>query len=147
MSRWLLDTNVVSELRKKRPDAKVVQWMRAAGSENIFLSTIAFAEIRYGIALQTDPDARSQLETWLETSVRSVFSGRILGVDEGVLFEWRLLGGALARQKRTVPEPDLLLAALARHNRMQIASRDIKHLEVTGVPVLNPWTGECHNGA
>ena len=147
MNRWLLDTNVVSELKKPRPSRTVIGWMRRAGSENLYISTITFAEIRFGIELQNDPNERSRLDLWLETGIRTLFENRVFAVTEDVLLEWRLLGAALARQKRTVPEPDLLLAALARHHRLVIASRDIKHLKVTGVPVLNPWTGERFNGA
>jgi hypothetical protein len=144
---WLLDTNVVSELKKPRPSRVVLDWMRAAGSANLFLSSITFAEIRFGIELQHDPNARLRLASWLSTAIRPMFEGRIYAVSEDVLLEWRLMGESLARQKRTVPEPDLLLSAQARRHRLKIASRDIKHIKVTGVPVLNPWTGERFNGA
>lgn len=147
MNGWLLDTNVVSELKKPRPSRAVLDWMRAAGSANLFLSSITFAEIRFGIEMQGDPNARSQLASWLDAAIRPMFEGRIHAASEDVLLEWRLMGESLARRKRTVPEPDLLLSALARYHRLKIASRDIKHIKVTGVPVLNPWTGERFNGA
>ncbi|MBC8038123.1 MAG: type II toxin-antitoxin system VapC family toxin [Rhizobiales bacterium] len=147
MNGWLLDTNVVSELRRPRPSRAVIEWMRTAGSTNLFLSRITFAEIRFGIEIHPDPDARLRLATWLDTIIRPMFEARIFEVTEDVLFEWRVMGDRLARQKRTVPEPDLLLSALARHYRLNAATRDIKHIKVTGVPVLNPWTGERFNGA
>lgn len=147
MNGWLLDANVVSELRKPKPSKQVLDWMRATGSSKLFLSSITFAEIRFGIEIQNDPDLRSRLAIWLDTVIRPMFEGRVVEVNEDVLLEWRLMGEALAKQKRTVPEPDLLLSAIARHHRLNMVSRDIKHIKMTGIPVLNPWTGERFNGA
>jgi predicted nucleic acid-binding protein len=121
--------------------------MRAAGSSKLFLSSITFAEIRFGIEIQNDPDLRSRLAIWLDTVIRPMFEGRVVEVNEDVLLEWRLMGEALAKQKRTVPEPDLLLSAIARHHRLNMVSRDIKHIKMTGIPVLDPWTGDRFNGA
>ena len=145
MSGWLVDTNVVSELRKPRPASVVVDWMWQTGTEKLFISTISFAEIRFGIELVSDPNGRLLLSAWLERNVRAIFAGRTLEVDEATLFEWRVLGDALSRKKRTVPEPDLLLGAVARRHGLTIASRDTKHLSITGIPVFNPWTGESFN--
>ncbi len=147
MNGWLLDTNVASELRKLKPGKQVLDWMRATGSSKLFLSSITFAEIRFGIEIQNDPDLRSRLAIWLDTVIRPMFEGRVVEVNEDVLLEWRLMGEALAKQKRTVPEPDLLLSAIARHHRLNMVSRDIKHIKMTGIPVLDPWTGERFNGA
>jgi predicted nucleic acid-binding protein len=119
--------------------------MREAGADRLFLSTISLAEIRFGIELVPDPDHRIQLSSWLETNIRPMFRGRLLEIDEEILFEWRVIGDALNRKKRTVPEPDLLLSAVARRHRLTVASRDVKHLSVTGIPVFNPWTGESFN--
>lgn len=147
MNGWLLDTNVVSELRKPKPSKLVLDWIRATGSSKLFLSSITFAEIRFGIEMQHDPDLRSRLSIWLDTVVRPMFEGRVVEVNEDVPLEWQLMGEALARQKRTVQEPDLLLSAITRHYRLNMVSRDIKHIKATGIPVLNPWTGERFSGA
>jgi tRNA(fMet)-specific endonuclease VapC len=74
-----------------------------------------------------------------------MFAGRVLEIGEETLFEWRVLGDALSRRKRTVPEPDLLLSAVARQHQLTIASRDVKHISVTGISIFNPWTGETFN--
>jgi toxin FitB len=147
MTNWLLDTNVVSELRKPNPSKTLLGWLRSVGSEKLFLSSITFAEIRFGIELQSEPDLRSRLLIWLDTIIRPMFEERTVSITEDVLLEWRIMGEILSRKRRTVPEPDFLLCATARHYRMNLASRDIKHLGITGVPVLNPWTGESFNGA
>lgn len=147
MTGWLLDTNIISEIRKPRPSKLVLDWMRKTGSVNLFLSEISLAEIRFGIEMQNDPDMRARLTIWLDTSVRPSFEGRVVKVNEDVLLQWRLLGKTLSKQKRTVPEPDLLVCAVARHYRLKIASRDEGHMKASGVPILNPWTGERFNGA
>ena len=70
MSGWLLDTNVVSELRKPRPDRYVKAWSDAQAADHLFLSTVTLAEIRYGIESQADPEFRATLDTWLDHELR-----------------------------------------------------------------------------
>src|SRR5436190_21764124 len=82
MNGWLLDTNVVSELRRPRPNARVIVWMGEAGTERLFLSTISFAEMRFGIELETSPNNRLQLYSWLDVQIRPMFAERVLEVDE-----------------------------------------------------------------
>ena len=89
MSGWLLDANIVSELRKARPDSRVKAWADAQPANSLFLSSVTIAEIRYGIAIQTDPAFRIELENWLERGLRPWFADRILPVDEDVILEWR----------------------------------------------------------
>ena len=78
MSGWLLDTNVVSELRNARPDHRVKAWSDAQALDRLFLSTVTLAEIRYGIERQTDPLFRAALDTWLDRELRPWFGARIL---------------------------------------------------------------------
>ncbi len=89
MNGWLLDTNVVSELRKTRPNRRVKEWSDAQAADAFFLSIITIAEIRFGIERQTDPRFRQELEDWLAHRLRPWFAGRILPVDEEVILEWR----------------------------------------------------------
>ena len=89
MNGWLLDTNVVSELRKNRPNRRVKEWSDAQAADAFFLSIITIAEIRFGIERQTDPRFRQELEDWPAHRLRPWFAGRILPVDEEVILEWR----------------------------------------------------------
>ena len=89
MNGWLLDTNVVSELRKARPNRRVKAWSDAQVADSFFLSSVTLAEIRFGIERQTNPTLREELETWLAHGLRPWFAGRILPVDEEVILEWR----------------------------------------------------------
>ena len=80
---------VVSELRKTRPNRGVKAWSDAQPADSFFLSTVTFAEIRFGLERQPDPMLREELETWLAHRLRPWFEGRILPVDEDVILEWR----------------------------------------------------------
>ena len=89
MNGWLLDTNVVSELRKAHPDGRVKAWSDTQAPSALFLSAATLAEIRYGIELRSDHRFQVELATWLDQALRPWFAGRILAVDEEVILEWR----------------------------------------------------------
>ncbi len=91
MSGWLLDTNVLSELRRPRPNAKVVAFVAAQPLDRLYVSVVTFAEIRFGIELVPDPARRGELQDWLTLKVRPLFTQRTLPVSEDVMLKWRLL--------------------------------------------------------
>ena len=91
MSGWLLDTNVISELRRPRPSARVRSFIAGRRLEDLFVSTVTFAEIRYGIEMVGNPIRRAELNDWLLHRVRPMFDQRVLEVSEDVMFKWRLL--------------------------------------------------------
>ena len=139
MNGWLLDTNVVSELRKTHPDDRVKAWSDAQPSDGLFLSSVTLAEIRFGIERQADPIFRQELETWLAQRLRPWFAGRILSVDEEVILEWRRMV-AWGRDRRiTFSQPDLFIAATARVHSLTLCTRNVKDFRRTEVPILNPW--------
>ena len=139
MTAWLLDTNVVSELRKPKPSKRVIAFLEAQSEATLHLSTIKLAEIRFGIARQTDPGLRADLERWLETEVRPLFHRRILDVTEDVILRWRILVEEARQTRYTPPEPDFLIAAIARQHDLTVVTRDVHVFERCGTPVLNPW--------
>lgn len=147
MKGWLLDTNVLSELRKPKPNSKLLSWLGAQAPQHTFVSTIALAEIALGIEMQTDPNLRENLSHWLEDRIRPAFEGRTIEVGEGELVTWRLMAMDIAKRRTSVPEPDLLIAAVARHNKLAVATRNAKDFVETGVSVVNPFTGERFNVA
>jgi predicted nucleic acid-binding protein len=91
VSGWLLDTNVISELRRPRPSARVRSFIAGQPLDDLFVSTVTFAEIRYGIETVGDPVRRAELHDWLMHKVRPMFDQRVLEVSEDVMFMWRLL--------------------------------------------------------
>ena len=141
MNGWLLDTNVVSELRKKRPASRVKAWSDAQPADSLFLSSITLAEIRYGIEKQSDPKFRNELARWLDHRLRPWFAGRILPVDEEVILEWRRMVARGRESSITFSQPDLFIAATAYVHSLVVCTRNEEDFLKTDVPVFNPWAG------
>ena len=142
MSGWLLDTNVISELRRPRPETRVVAFVAAQPLEQLFVSTVTFAEIRYGIEMVDDAIRRAELNDWLTNKVRPMFEQRVLGVSEDVMFKWRLLVEDGRKAGHTFSQPDLLIAATALHHGLTVVTRDTADYSRARAPVLNPCTDQ-----
>ncbi|ACK50365.1 PilT protein domain protein [Methylocella silvestris BL2] len=139
MTTFLLDTNILSELRRPKPEPKVVSFIAAQPLENLYVSTVTFAEIRFGIELVADVGRRSALNTWLEQNLRPMFDQRVLPVTEDVMFKWRLLVEEGRKARHTFSQPDLIIAATALCHGLTILSRDTSDYERAGAPVVDPW--------
>lgn len=139
MSGWLLDTNVISELRRQRPSARVRRFVAGLRLEDLFVSTVTFAEIRYGIETVGDPVRRAELNDWLLHRVRPMFDQRVLEVSEDVMFKWRLLVEDGRKVGHTFSQPDLIIAATALQHGLTVVTRDTKDYKLARVPMLNPW--------
>ncbi len=136
----ILDTNVVSELRKVsagKGDANVTCWADSVVVSNLYLSAITIQELEIGVLLaeRRDPVQGAMLRTWLNSNVLPAFTGRILSVDTAV---------ALCSAKLNVPNPqairDGLIAATAIVHGMTVVTRNIGDFAATGVALLNPWS-------
>jgi predicted nucleic acid-binding protein len=137
---WLLDTNVLSELRRRKPEPKVVAFIGAQPLDSLYISTVTLAEIRFGIELVSDAGRRAELNDWLTHKVRPMFEQRILAVTEDIMFKWRLLVEDGRKTGHTFSQPDLILAATALEHGLTLVSRDTSDYEKARAPVLNPWT-------
>src|SRR5262245_37166072 len=117
MSGFLLDTNVVSELIRPRPERRVIEWMEAADETLLHLSVLTLGEIRKGLALLAQGRRRTRLETWLEIDLQARFGTRVLDIDAAVADRWGLLSAAARHRGVPIPIVDGLLAATAiQHN-------------------------------
>ena len=139
MSGWLLDTNVLSELRRPKPERKVVAFVVAQPLEELFVSSVTFAEIRFGIEIVASPARRAELNDWLMHKVRPMFEHRVLVVSEDIMFKWRLMVEEGRKAGHTFSQPDLIIAATALHHGLTVVTRDTDEYERARVPVLNPW--------
>ena len=133
---YLLDTNVLSETRKRQPEAGVANWIAATPPDRLHVSVLTLGEIEQGIARvrgRGDRNQASALERWLR-DVQAGFEDRVLPVTLPVAAAW-------GRQQYTRPLPviDALLAATARVHRLTVVTRNVKDFEVAGVQVLNPF--------
>jgi len=137
---WLLDTNVVSEIRKgSRANAGVRRWAETVPPVACFLSLVSVAEIRIGIERVADLEFRGELDAWLRDGVRVWFGDRILAVDEAVLLTWRRLVAEGQKAQYTYSQPDALIAATALVHSLGVATRNIADFERAGVAIVNPW--------
>ena len=144
MRGWLIDTNVVSELRRARPSQKVRAFVAGQSGDALFTSDVTFAEIRFGIEQVSDAARRSDLAHWLDRILRPLFAGRVLSVTEDALLRWRLMLEAGRKRGHAFSEPDLLIAALAALADLAVVSRDTSEFIAAGVPVFDPWTWTIH---
>ena len=141
MNAWLLDTNILSELRRPRPLPAVVDFVSGKPLERLYVSEVTFAEIRFGIELVTDPGRRSEIRLWLENRLRPMFENRVLPVTEEILLEWRLIIEAGRKTGHTFGHPDVLIAATAVYHDLVVVTRDTSEFVAAGVGVFNPWRG------
>ena len=138
---WLLDTNILSELRRPRPDPNVVAFVSGIPLDQLYISIVTLAEIRFGIEIVADPIRRAELLEWLTRTVRPMFDERILPITEDILLKWRLLVEEGRKTGHTFSQPDLMIAASALHHDLIIVTRDRRDYDKARVPVLNPWVG------
>lgn len=139
MTGFLLDTNILSELRRTRPERRVVSFLEKQSLEQLFVSTVTFAEIRFGIERVSDATRRAELSDWLSHRIRPMFGQRILAISEHIMLRWRQLVEEGRRTGHTFSQPDLIIAATALHHGLTMVSRDTKDYAKARVPVLNPW--------
>jgi predicted nucleic acid-binding protein len=140
VTRWLLDTNILSEPRRPRPEPKVVEFVGRQQLESLYVSEVTFAEIRFGIELLEDTARRAELRTWLARRIRPMFDQRTLPISEDIMFTWRLLVESGGKSGHTFSQPDLIIAATALHHGLTLVTRDRGDYDRTGATVLNPWT-------
>jgi predicted nucleic acid-binding protein len=137
---WLLDTNVLSELRRPLPEPKIVAFVAAQPLESLHVSSVTLAEIRFGIERVADVGRRAELNDWLTHKLRPMFEQRVLPVTEDIMFKWSLLVEDDRQVGHTFSQPDLIIAATALEHGLTLVSRDTRDYEKARVPVLNPWT-------
>ena len=139
MTGWLLDTNILSELRRPKPEARVVAFVAAQPLDQLFISAVTLAEIRFGIELVAEAGRRAKLGDWLTHQVRPMFDQRVLTISEDVMFKWRLLVEDGRKAGHTFSQPDLIIAATALLHGLTVVSRDVSDFEKAHAPIFNPW--------
>lgn len=134
---YLIDTNVLSELRRKNPNPGVVSWFTQRPAATLYLSVLTLGEIRKGIEGLGDDERRMALLDWLETDLPAFFAGRILPVDAPVADRW---GRLVAAAGRPLPAIDSLLAATALAHDLVLVTRNSRDFSGLPLQLMNPWT-------
>jgi len=143
---WLLDTNILSEMRRPRPEPKVASFIAAQPLDRLFVSTVTLAELRFGIERLTDQARRADLHHWVTNQIRPMFDGRVLEITEDVMLEWRLMVEEGKRMRHTFPQPDLIIAATAVVFGLTVVTRNHADFARTRASVFNPWVDEVPAG-
>lgn len=136
---YLIDTNVLSELVRPKPDKNVVAWFEHVPAHSLYLSVLTLGEIRKGVDKVHDKRRREKLKLWLEVDLSAWFGQRLLSVDVAVADRW---GRLVAACQQPVPAIDSLLAATALHFDLALVTRNEKGFCFDGLEVINPWVFE-----
>ena len=139
MSRYLLDTNIPSELSRERPDARVVQWLRAQAMATLFLSAITIGEIRKGLVVIPEGRRRAELQRWFHEELLMWFGGRILPVTSLIADRWGQLDGECQLRGTPLKTADGIIAATALEHQLTLVTRNVRDFVDLGVTILNPW--------
>ena len=138
MTRYLLDTNIISNIVKPVPSAALVAWMAAQADEDLFISSLTIAEIRRGVLERPAGRKRRELESWFSgpTGPQALFAGRVLPFDENVALIWaRLMAGGTATG-RPRSALDMMIAAIAEVNDCVVATDNER--DFAGMTIVNP---------
>jgi toxin FitB len=139
VSGFLIDTNVISELVKPRPESNVIAWIEGTDESLLYLSVLTLGEIRRGIAVLPQSRRRATLEAWFDKDLKARFEDRILTIDQEVADRWGLLTAAARNSGTVLPVVDGLLAATALEHNLTLVTRDTGQIPTMGVAVFNPW--------
>ena len=133
---YLVDTNVISELRRKQPDANVVAWLERCAPQSLYLSVLTLGEIRKGIERLDDLKRPQILVDWLHVELPTFFLGRLISIDASVADRW---GRLQSDASRSLPAIDGLLAATALQYDLTMVTRNLKDFQGLGLKIINPW--------
>ena len=136
---YVLDMNVISEPLKPRPDSRVVAWLRSVAEDRFFLSVLTLGEIRRGTGAAPEGARRQRLAEWLTVELPGRFEGRILDIDQPIADAWGAMMAAGQRRGMPASALDAFLAATAQVYGLILVTRNVRHLEPQGVPLLNRW--------
>jgi toxin FitB len=134
---YLVDTNAISELRRKKPDPMVAAWFAKRSATTLYLSVLTLGELRKGVEKVDDAKRRLLLTDWMEQDLPSYFSGRILSIDSVIADR---SGRLQAKAGRPLPLIDSLLAATAQRHSLKLVTRNVNDFHGLDVEVVNPWS-------
>lgn len=137
---FLLDTNVVSEGARPRPDPGVMDWLASADEAKLFLSVVSLAELRHGVERLDGGRRKSALDLWLSDQLPARFEDRLLAVDAGTADQWGRVVARAQAAGRPIGAMDAFLAATAEHHQLTLVTRNLSDFEATGIRLFNPWT-------
>lgn len=137
--KYLLDTNVISELIARTPNQQIVDWIDSLDPETVYLSVITIGELRKGIEKLAPSQRKDELTLWLETDLLSRFAEKLVDITVDVMLVWGELTGRLERTGKPMAAIDSLIAASVLEGKYTLVTRNEDDFQGTGVPLVNPW--------
>ena len=139
---FLLDTNVISETFRPRPDPRVLEWVSRQMASDLFLAAMSLGELVRGARRVKERAKRERLAHWINHELATQFQGRILPFDQEAAVIWGTIMGEGDRTGRPKPMADAQIAAVALRNGLTLATRNVRDFKDMGVALVNPWATE-----
>jgi toxin FitB len=139
---FLIDTNVISEWLKPRPEPRVVAWLAGVDEDRVHISTVTVGELRYGVERLAHGARRKRLDEWLHHDLPLRFEGRILPIDLPVAHAWGSITARRERAGRPISPIDAFIAATAEVHDLTLVTRDVAEFASAARSVLNPWAAD-----
>ena len=136
---YLLDTCVISEYTRRKPEEKVIRWVDSMAEDALFLSAITIGEIKKGVERLETSHRKTELQVWLNNGIIRRFGDRILPLDAQTMLVWGSLSARMGKAGQPMPVMDSLLVATAMQNNLILATRNVSDFLACGVQVINPW--------
>jgi toxin FitB len=137
--RYLLDTSLISELVKNKPQRSVLDWVESCEEESLFLSVLTLGELQKGVIKLPQTKKREFLQSWISNNLTERFRGRILTVDEEVAVLWGRIQSEAEKRGKPMPAIDSLIAATGLVHHLIVVTRNSSDIEQSGVSLFNPW--------
>ena len=136
---YLLDTCLISELAKSKPDKKVVDWVLSENETNFYVSVLTFGELQKGVEKLPESKKKEELRIWIEDELKDRFQNRIIGIDMRVSILWGKIQCFAEKKGKPMPAIDSLIAATGIAHDLTVVTRNVTDMEQSGVKLLNPW--------
>ncbi len=137
--RYLLDTNIISELIAKKPNMKVISFLQGLNEDDLCLSVITMGEIKFGIESLENSEKKQKLLHWLQDDLFDRFSGRIISVDVDVMLKWGQMNALLKKKGKPMPIMDAIIAAMALSKNFILVTRNEKDFRSLDIEIINPF--------
>lgn len=136
---YLLDTCLLSELAKSKPNKKVVDWVLNENETSFYVSVLTFGELHKGVEKLPESKKKEELRVWIEDALKNRFQNRIIGIDLSVAILWGKIQSLAEKEGKPMPAVDSLIAATGIAYDLTVVTRNVTDMEQSGVKLLNPW--------
>lgn len=139
---YLLDTCLISELAKSKPNEKVVEWVLSESETSFYVSVLTFGELFKGVEKLPESKKEEELRIWIDGELKNRFQNRIIGIDLRISILWGKIQCVAEKKGKPMPAIDALIAATGIAHDLIVVTRNVADMEQSGVKLFNPWLGK-----